>query len=122
LQVKAFSGDTSKVNPGVKLTVNALPGNSNYGSYKTKKNGTAAVVLDAGKYSITAEANGFKTVTKEIAVDNKRVFTEKIPFQIIMEGTATADPKKDSKTKTGDKKKEATPEDKSKTKTKPKKG
>jgi tetratricopeptide (TPR) repeat protein len=122
LQVKAFSGDTSKVNPGVKLTVNALPGNSNYGSYKTKKNGTAAVVLDAGKYSITAEANGFKTVTKEIAVDNKRVFTEKIPFQIIMEGTATAEPKKDSKTKTGDKKKEATPEDKSKTKTKPKKG
>ncbi len=122
LQVKTFNGDTSKVNSGVKLTVNAMPGNSNYGSYKTKKNGTAAIVLDAGKYSITAEANGFKTVTKEIAVDNKRVFTEKIPFQITMESTGAVDTKKDSKTKSGDKKKETVPEEKGKTKSKSKKG
>lgn len=122
LQVKTFNGDTSKVNSGVKLTVNAMPGNTNFGSYKTRKNGTAAIVLDAGKYSITAEATGFKTVTKEIAVDNKRVFTEKIPFQIIMESTAPVDTKKDTKGKGSDKKKEPAGDDKSKQKAKPKKG
>ena len=82
-----------------------------------------AIVLDAGKYSITAEATGFKTVTKEMAVDNKRVFTEKIPLQIIMESTTPVDTKKDTKGgKGGDKKKEPAGDDKSKSKAKTKKG
>jgi len=120
VKVKTFSDDTSKVNSGVRLTVNAMPANSNYGSYKTRKNGTAAIVLDAGKYSITAEAPGFKTITKEIAVDNKRVFTERIPMQIVMVSDAPPPSKKDDKDKKGDPKKQ--PVKNEKTKTKPNKG
>jgi hypothetical protein len=94
LQVKTFAGDTSKVQSGVIITVNSLPGNNEYGSYRSKKNGGAAIVLDAGKYNVIAEADGFKPYSKEVTVDNKKLYTEKMPFFIILEPLAAAKPDK----------------------------
>jgi hypothetical protein len=95
VKLKVHAGDTAKPNVNAKITVNMLPTNNLYGTYKTRKTGDAAVVLEAGKYSIKIEADGFKSATKEIFVDNRKAVTEQIPFLVQLEPIAV--PKDDKK-------------------------
>jgi tetratricopeptide (TPR) repeat protein len=125
LALRVSGTDTAAVVQGAKITVKAAPADNVYGEYKTRKNGKAAVILDGGKYNLVVEAKGFKTLNREINVDNLSLVTEKIPMNILLESDGSVvvekkgkDGKTTSKTKEGGKsggspEKKATPAKKS---------
>jgi len=87
-------GDSSKNGINAEVIVNYLPTNNMQGEYKTFRNGRVAIALDAGKYELIVNCNGYKPYKKDINVDNRKKYTEVIPMTINLEPLFTAPPVK----------------------------
>jgi hypothetical protein len=105
------AADTSKEGVNAEIIVNYIPTGNKQGEYKTYRNGRVAIALDAGKYELIVNCNGYKTFKKDINVDNRKKYTEVIPMTFNLEPLFTAPPaktadkgkgaKSDTKTKDG---------------------
>jgi hypothetical protein len=88
------TGDSSKNGINAEIIVNYLPTNNVQGEYKTYRNGRVAIALDAGRYELIVNCNGYKKYVKDINVDNRKKYTEVIPLTINLEPLFTAPPVK----------------------------
>lgn len=88
------TGDSSKNGINAEIIVNYLPTNNMQGEYKTYRNGRVAIALDAGRYELIVNCNGYKKYVKDINVDNRKKYTEVIPMTINLEPLFTAPPVK----------------------------
>ncbi len=79
------TGDTTKGGIDAEIIVNYLPTGIKQGDYKTYRNGKVAIALDAGKYEIVVNYNGYKPYKQEITIDNRNNFTELLPLAINLE-------------------------------------
>jgi hypothetical protein len=96
------SADTGKTGINAEIFVNYVPTGNRQGEYKTYRNGKVAIALDAGKYELIVNCNGYKKFVKDINVDNRKSYTEVIPMTINLEPLFTAPPAKaGDKTKGG---------------------
>lgn len=96
------SADTGKSGINAEIIVNYLPTNNKQGEYKTYRNGKVAIALDAGRYELIVNCNGYKKFVKDINVDNRKKYTEIIPMTINLEPLFTPPPAKEKdKTKGG---------------------
>lgn len=126
LDLRVIAGDTAKPNVDADIVVSSLPDKVKYGEYKTRRDGKAALVLEAGRYQIDITSEGFKSSSKEVAVDNKKIYTEFIPQVVRLESTQPKEAndgkaKPDPKAKPGDKKKPGSSSPGKKSVTSPKK-
>lgn len=95
------SADTGKNGINAEVIVNYLPTGNIQGEYKTYRNGKVAIALDAGRYEIIVNCNGYKKFVKDINVDNRKKYTEVIPMTFNLEPLYTPPPKSNDKTKGG---------------------
>ncbi len=84
------AADTGKAGINAEVIVNYVPTGNKQGEYKTYRNGKVAIALDAGKYELIVNCNGYKPYKKDINVDNRKKFTEVIPMTINLEPLFTA--------------------------------
>lgn len=96
------TADSSKNGINAEVIVNYVPTGNRQGEYKTYRNGKVAIALDAGKYELIVNCDGYKKFVKDINVDNRKKYTEVIPMTINLEPIFTAPPPKaGDKTKGG---------------------